>query len=206
MAICAAQSRAFATSVAQVSERRQRFKQTGPGPSARGLRRRPPATVVTAGTVPVTSSAAVTAPTGHHGHGNGHVAGHGIHGAIRPGDCAGDHLPQALPARCRSRPAQGSRPQVTAIMSTVTACMAPVQRSRRRRAASGGGVGHRLSPGRAGGTKNINDRYEPIPSYYYEPASYLSSCTLEIAIFLSVSLSNRQDMREPEARFAGQCL
>jgi hypothetical protein len=63
-----------------VSERRQRVTHTGSGPTARGLRGRPPAMVVTAGTVPVTSSAGVTAP-GHRGHDNGHVAGHAFHGA-----------------------------------------------------------------------------------------------------------------------------
>jgi hypothetical protein len=45
-----------------------------------GMRERPYATMVTAGTVPVTSSAGVTAP-GHWGHGDGHVAGHCFRGA-----------------------------------------------------------------------------------------------------------------------------
>ncbi len=40
-----------------VSEPPQRVKQTVPRPSARGLRKRPPATAVTVCTVPVTSSA-----------------------------------------------------------------------------------------------------------------------------------------------------
>jgi hypothetical protein len=65
-----------------VNEGRQRVKQTGPGSSARGLRGRPPATVVTAGTVQVTSSAGVTA-AGRSDHGGGHVAGHGFHGSSR---------------------------------------------------------------------------------------------------------------------------
>jgi hypothetical protein len=75
--------------VATVSERRQRVKQTrtGPGLSARGLRGRPPARLprwsrpTRCRSRPVQGSRSLV--SGLHGHGNGHVVGHGFHGASR---------------------------------------------------------------------------------------------------------------------------